>query len=114
MESALAEVRLELHPDKTRLIEFGRHAAEHRKQRGEGKPGGTQLSGLHPHVWEDPEDRADSSLGARRSRSDSLPQLGELKVELRRRWAPTRRRVREMAEVSSSRLLIMPYPATWI
>ena len=29
---------LELHPDKTRLIEFGRHAAENRKQRGEGKP----------------------------------------------------------------------------
>ena len=29
---------LELHPDKTRLIEFGRYAAERRKQRGEGKP----------------------------------------------------------------------------
>ncbi len=29
---------LELHPDKTRLIEFGRHAARHRKQRGERKP----------------------------------------------------------------------------
>lgn len=29
---------LELHPDKTRLIEFGRYAADRRKQRGEGKP----------------------------------------------------------------------------
>ena len=29
---------LELHPDKTRLIEFGRYAAERRKKRGEGKP----------------------------------------------------------------------------
>src|SRR5438445_11593835 len=29
---------LELHPDKMRLIEFGRYAAENRKQRGEGKP----------------------------------------------------------------------------
>jgi len=29
---------LELHPDKTRLIEFGRHAARNRKQRGERKP----------------------------------------------------------------------------
>jgi RNA-directed DNA polymerase len=27
-----------LHPDKTRLIEFGRHAADDRKQRGLGKP----------------------------------------------------------------------------
>ena len=29
---------LELHPEKTRLIEFGRYAAENRKRRGEGKP----------------------------------------------------------------------------
>ena len=29
---------LELHPDKTRLIEFGRYAAENRAERGEGKP----------------------------------------------------------------------------
>jgi hypothetical protein len=29
---------LELHPGKTRLIEFGRYAAERRSKRGEGKP----------------------------------------------------------------------------
>src|SRR5262249_17941174 len=29
---------LELHPDKTRLIEFGRFAARDRQQRGDGKP----------------------------------------------------------------------------
>lgn len=29
---------LELHPEKTRLIEFGRYAAERREERGEGKP----------------------------------------------------------------------------
>ena len=29
---------LELHPDKTRLIEFGRFAVRERKRRGEGKP----------------------------------------------------------------------------
>jgi RNA-directed DNA polymerase len=29
---------LELHPEKTRLIEFGRYAAERRSQRGEGPP----------------------------------------------------------------------------
>jgi group II intron reverse transcriptase/maturase len=34
----LQKFGLQLHPDKTRLIEFGRHAAENRKQRGEGKP----------------------------------------------------------------------------
>jgi group II intron reverse transcriptase/maturase len=34
----LQKFGLELHPDKTRLIEFGRFAAANRKQRGEGKP----------------------------------------------------------------------------
>ena len=34
----LAKFGLELHPDKTRLIEFGRYAARDRKQHGEGKP----------------------------------------------------------------------------
>src|SRR6202040_4227060 len=34
----LARFGLELHADKTRLIEFGRFAARDRKQRGEGKP----------------------------------------------------------------------------
>src|ERR1700756_880476 len=34
----LAKFGLELHPEKTRLIEFGRFAARDREQRGEGKP----------------------------------------------------------------------------
>ena len=34
----LQKFGLELHPDKTRLIEFGRFAANNRKQRGERKP----------------------------------------------------------------------------
>jgi RNA-directed DNA polymerase len=34
----LAKFGLELHAEKTRLIEFGRFAAQDRKQRGEGKP----------------------------------------------------------------------------
>jgi len=38
MHERLGEFSLSLHPDKTRLIEFGRHAAENRKRRGLGKP----------------------------------------------------------------------------
>src|SRR5712692_17881 len=34
----LVRFGLELHPDKTRLIEFGRFAVRNRKQRGQGKP----------------------------------------------------------------------------
>jgi hypothetical protein len=34
----LAKFGLELHPEKTRLIEFGRYAVQKRKQWGKGKP----------------------------------------------------------------------------
>jgi group II intron reverse transcriptase/maturase len=38
MRARLAEFALSLHPEKTRLIEFGRFAAGNRKRRGLGKP----------------------------------------------------------------------------
>ena len=38
LRGRFAKFGLELHPDKTRLIEFGRHAARNRAARGEGKP----------------------------------------------------------------------------
>jgi RNA-directed DNA polymerase len=38
MRERLAEFSLSLHPDKTRLIEFGRFAADQRARRGLGKP----------------------------------------------------------------------------
>jgi RNA-directed DNA polymerase len=51
MRTRLEEFALTLHPEKTRLIEFGRHAAARREQRGLGKPetfnflGFTHISG---------------------------------------------------------------------
>ena len=38
LKERLAKFALELHGGRTRLIEFGRFAAERRKKRGEGKP----------------------------------------------------------------------------
>ena len=38
MEKRLQEFALSLNPDKTRLIEFGRHVADRRTRRGLGKP----------------------------------------------------------------------------
>ena len=38
LRGRFAKFGLELHPGKTRLIEFGRHAARNRAARGEGKP----------------------------------------------------------------------------
>ena len=39
LRERFARFGLELHPDKTRLIEFGRRAAIDRRRRGLGKPG---------------------------------------------------------------------------
>jgi len=38
LRERVGKLGLELHPDKTRLIEFGRFAAERRRRRREGKP----------------------------------------------------------------------------
>ena len=38
MRDPLNEFALTLHPEKTRLIEFGGHAAANRERRGLGKP----------------------------------------------------------------------------
>jgi len=38
LRERFARFKLELHATKTRLIEFGRFAAENRRERGEGKP----------------------------------------------------------------------------
>ena len=51
LRERLRKFGLELHPDKTRRIEFGRYAEQRRKRRGEGKPetfdflGFTHISG---------------------------------------------------------------------
>ena len=38
LRARFAQFGLELHPDKTRLLEFGRYAAANRKKRGQGRP----------------------------------------------------------------------------
>ena len=46
LRERFAKFGLELHPDKTRLIEFGQHADRHRQQRGDGKPETFDFLGL--------------------------------------------------------------------
>ena len=47
-QERLAGFALELHPEKTRLIEFGRFAQVNRQQRGEGKPEAFTFLGFTP------------------------------------------------------------------
>jgi RNA-directed DNA polymerase len=83
MRERFEEFALSLHPEKTRLIEFGRHTAVHREQRGLGKPetftflGFTFISG---------KTRRGDFLIKRKSRCDRMQaKLQEIKEELRRR-----------------------------
>jgi hypothetical protein len=55
---------LELHPDKTRLIEFGRWASARRQRRGQGKPATFDFSALRTSVVK--RGRASLRCGARR------------------------------------------------
>ena len=83
LRERLAKFGLELHPDKTRRIEFGRFAEENRKRRGEGKPETFDFLGFQ-HI------SGKNSLGrftVRRTtiRKRMRAKLRELKQELRRR-----------------------------
>jgi len=50
----LRKFSLDLHANKTRLIEFGRFAAERRARKGQGKPRDVQFSRLYPPWWSGP------------------------------------------------------------
>jgi len=83
MRKRLEEFSLSLHPDKTRLIEFGRHAADRRAQCGLGKPETFKFLGF---VFICGRSRKGKFLLTRKSRLDRMrAKLSEIKEELRRR-----------------------------
>jgi RNA-directed DNA polymerase len=77
------EFSLSLHPDKTRLIEFGRHAADRRARAGLGKPETFQFLGF---VFFCGKSRRGKFLLHRRSRRDRMrAKLKVIKEGLRER-----------------------------
>lgn len=84
MQMRLEQFALTVHPKKTRLIEFGRFAAENRAKRGQGKPetfnflGFTHISGRA---------RDGRFMLYRKTRRDRMrATLRAIKEALRRRW----------------------------
>lgn len=79
----LGKFGLELHPDKTRRIEFGRHAEPDREQSGEGKPrrfdflGFTHISGKN---W-----KGTFTVRSMTIRKRMRAKLQQIKQQLRRR-----------------------------
>jgi len=83
MRTRLEEFALSLHPEKTRLIEFGRWAAENRKRRGLGKPETFNFLGF---TFICGKSRRGKFLIKRKSRRDRMrAKLQAIKQELRRR-----------------------------
>jgi RNA-directed DNA polymerase len=83
MRNRFEEFALSLHPDKTRLIEFGRHAASKRAQRGLGRPETFTFLGF---VFICERTRRGRFIVKRKSRRDrQRVKLKEIKEELRRR-----------------------------
>ena len=79
-----AEFVLTLHPDKTRLIEFGRFAAANRQARGQGKPETFDFLEF-THICGKTR-RGKFVLRRKTARKKLRAKLKEVKEALRRRW----------------------------
>jgi hypothetical protein len=87
MRRRLEEFSLSLHPDKTRLIEFGRHAAVQRAQHGLGKPATFRFLGF---IFICGRTRKGKFQLKRKSRRDRMQaKLSEIKEELWQRMHQT-------------------------
>jgi hypothetical protein len=83
MRERLQEFSLSLHPEKTRLIEFGRFAANRRARRGVGKPETFTFLGF---VFVCGNSRSGKFLLKRKTRRDRMrAKLKEIKEELGKR-----------------------------
>jgi group II intron reverse transcriptase/maturase len=98
LKTRLAQFGLSLHPEKTRLMEFGRYAAERRKRRGRGKPETFDFLGF-THICG--RKRNGKFVVLRRTmRKRRRAKCAEIKHELRRRMhRPWRETARWLATV---------------
>jgi RNA-directed DNA polymerase len=80
----LRKFRLELHPDKTRLLEFGPYAAENRRRRGQGKPATFDFLGF-THICGKKRSNGMFTVLRQTIRARLQAKLSEVKAELKLR-----------------------------
>ncbi|MCP5000279.1 MAG: group II intron reverse transcriptase/maturase [Hyphomicrobiales bacterium] len=83
LKDRLAKFSLSLHPGKTRLIEFGRFAAERRRRRGAGKPETFDFLGF-THICGTKRNGQGFQLLRRSKRKGKWAKVREIAEELRR------------------------------
>jgi len=105
----LQEFSLSLHPEKTRLIEFGRHAATRRAQRGSAnrRP---SISWVSPSSAVSPAGEIRRRTKTRRDRM-RWRSSRKIKGEMRQTNAPADPRTGALAEANRLRLLQLPRSA---
>ena len=85
---------LTLHPEKTRLIRFGRHAAKQRAERGEGKPETFDFLGF-THYCTRSRKWGTFVIGRKTIKKRMRAKLQAIKMELRKECTtPSRKPVR--------------------
>ena len=84
LRERLAKFALTLHPQKTRLIEFGRFATKARQRRGQGKPETFDFLGFTHICGEDVKGNGFQFM-RKTKRGTIRSKLGEVKKELGRR-----------------------------
>jgi RNA-directed DNA polymerase len=84
LKERLAKFALELHPEKTRLIEFGRFAAERRTGRGDGKPETFDFLGF-THICGSKRDGKGFQLCRKTKRQRRWDTIRRIAEELRQR-----------------------------
>jgi RNA-directed DNA polymerase len=83
LRKRLAKFTLEVHPEKTRLIEFGRFTAERRAKRGEGKPETFDFLGF-THICGTKRNGEGFQLRRKTKRKRKQALLNEVAAKLRR------------------------------
>lgn len=84
LEERFRKFALELHPQKTRLLEFGPYATSNRQKRGEGKPETFNFLGF-THICGKKRSNGMFTVLRQTIRKRMQAKLNEVKTELRRR-----------------------------
>jgi hypothetical protein len=108
----LRKFGLELHPEKTRLIEFGRYAAERRKKRREGKPETFNFLSF-THICGRNHKTGNFTVQRKTISKRMAAKLKDLKAKLRQRMhARLPGTVKWLQQVVAGISNITPFPAT--
>lgn len=84
LREPMKKFHLELHPEKTRLLEFGPHAIDQRRLRGEGKPETFNFLGF-THICVKKRSNGRFTVLRQTIRKRLQTKLNEVKAELQRR-----------------------------